>query len=241
MFLLLAIFPAKIAENKGKDFWTWYVYGAWLWIFAMIHSLVVEEEYGVTQKQSLVGGESLKKCPYCSEFIKYSASVCRFCGSSLVNNNEQTESSSTTQIASSSSFDSSIKWKCIKCGCWTNSDNYNWCKSCNEPRYSMRSISESNKKIFLEYVEKQLALDDVEEIRKNQNSYFGSSSLEFLKFILPSIDDFKDINEFKTKLKEAIKEESVETKDVPQKVKSSESNVSISENTETSLERIGKI
>lgn len=29
---LLAIIPAKIAKDKGKNFGTWYVYGLFLWL-----------------------------------------------------------------------------------------------------------------------------------------------------------------------------------------------------------------
>ena len=42
--LLVAIIPAKIAQNKGKAFYIWYIYGAFLFFFAMIHAIVLKEE-----------------------------------------------------------------------------------------------------------------------------------------------------------------------------------------------------
>jgi ankyrin repeat protein len=42
--LILGIIPAKIAESKGKDFTTWYIYGVFLFFFAMIHAIVLPEK-----------------------------------------------------------------------------------------------------------------------------------------------------------------------------------------------------
>lgn len=41
--LLLGLIPAFIAKGKGKDFFTWYVYGVFLFVFAMIHAIVLPE------------------------------------------------------------------------------------------------------------------------------------------------------------------------------------------------------
>lgn len=43
VFLFLGIIPAKIAESKGKDFGTWYMYGVFLFAFAMIHAITLPE------------------------------------------------------------------------------------------------------------------------------------------------------------------------------------------------------
>lgn len=61
---LIAIIPAAIASNKGRSFLIWWVYGALLWIIAMIHALVVEPA---------------RTCPYCAEFLREEATVCPHC------------------------------------------------------------------------------------------------------------------------------------------------------------------
>jgi hypothetical protein len=44
VWALLAIVPAKIAERKGRSFWTWYVFGLLLWIVAVVAALLVKDE-----------------------------------------------------------------------------------------------------------------------------------------------------------------------------------------------------
>ena len=41
---VLAILPANVAKRKGKDFTTWYVYGLFLWIIAMLHAISLPEK-----------------------------------------------------------------------------------------------------------------------------------------------------------------------------------------------------
>lgn len=41
--LTLAIIPAKIASNKGRDSTTWYIYGCLLFIIALVHSLCLND------------------------------------------------------------------------------------------------------------------------------------------------------------------------------------------------------
>jgi len=42
--LIIGVIPAKIAQSKGKDFETWYIYGVLLFFFAMIHAIVLPEK-----------------------------------------------------------------------------------------------------------------------------------------------------------------------------------------------------
>lgn len=44
MFIGLAFIPAKLAQKKGRDFWTWYVYGIWLWLIAFPHALFIKKK-----------------------------------------------------------------------------------------------------------------------------------------------------------------------------------------------------
>ena len=55
LFIGLAFIPAKIAQKKGRDFWTWYVYGIWLWLIAFPHVLFIKkkEASSVPQAQTV--------------------------------------------------------------------------------------------------------------------------------------------------------------------------------------------
>lgn len=57
--LFLAVIPAKIAEGKGKDFLTWYIYGFFLWFFAMIHSIVLPENRTFYSKEQEINESKL--------------------------------------------------------------------------------------------------------------------------------------------------------------------------------------
>lgn len=202
ILLVIALIPAAIARSKGRSFILWYIYGIALWIVALIHSILLKEDSYQSTRQSITG-QSLKKCPSCGEFVRQEASVCRYCGK------EFSYSGNTSLSYSVASDSGSNYWYCSKCGC-SNRDDENFCKSCNTPRYSMNTLSEEQKTAVKEYAQKQLNSTDIEEIRKLQNSYFGTDSLKFMSFMLPDASGYNDLELYKEKLKEAISESKVQ-------------------------------
>lgn len=66
---ILALIPALIARRKGQGFWTFYVAGLVLWIFALIWALVVKDRR--------------PRCPDCREVVHADAVKCPHCQSDI--------------------------------------------------------------------------------------------------------------------------------------------------------------
>ncbi|HSW88275.1 MAG TPA: hypothetical protein VLG12_03880 [Candidatus Saccharimonadales bacterium] len=72
LFLLLGLIPAFIAQEKGRSFVKWYIYGALLFIIALIHSLTLKND--------------AIRCPKCLSSIHEKAQVCKYCTHKLTEN-----------------------------------------------------------------------------------------------------------------------------------------------------------
>lgn len=65
LFALFGLIIGVLARKKGRSFAAWFIYGALLFLPALIHILVVKD--------------AGKKCSACLSVVPKEATVCRFC------------------------------------------------------------------------------------------------------------------------------------------------------------------
>ena len=81
--IVIGLIPALIAQSKGRSFFAWWIYGALLFIIALVHSIVIKKDLRQEEAIEIASGD-YKKCPFCAELIKLEAVQCKHCGSDLV-------------------------------------------------------------------------------------------------------------------------------------------------------------
>ena len=69
----------------------------------------------------------------------------------------------------------------------------------SEPK-SIEELNEQQRNDLIEYIDIQLAKDDREDITKLQNSYFGTSSLAYMKYLAPDVTSFTSLGIYKEQL-----------------------------------------
>ncbi|RXF72089.1 zinc ribbon domain-containing protein [Hansschlegelia zhihuaiae] len=78
---LLGLIPAAIARSKGRSFGLWWFYGAMILIVALPHALIMRPNREMIDAER--EREGLRRCPFCAEFIRPEAIVCKHCGRDL--------------------------------------------------------------------------------------------------------------------------------------------------------------
>lgn len=82
--VLLGLIPAFIAKNKGRSFIGWWIYGALLFIIAIIHVLLVKDKVSNDAQPKKADIDSgMRTCPFCSELVRANAIKCKHCGSDI--------------------------------------------------------------------------------------------------------------------------------------------------------------
>lgn len=86
--LLFAFVCANIAPKKGKDKAPWFIFGLLTGPIALIVLLLMpEDNMGMGQV----------KCPYCAEFVKREAIVCKHCRRDLVQRHDDEDTMPCTR------------------------------------------------------------------------------------------------------------------------------------------------
>jgi hypothetical protein len=122
---LLGLIPGYIAKTKGRSFGLWWFYGAAIFIVALPHSIIMKADQASIESQQLA--EGMKKCPFCAEFIKGDAIVCRYCNRDI--DGLEAEYDNAAKYATSSG--KQIKF-CPSCGTKNRLED-NSCMNCGKP------------------------------------------------------------------------------------------------------------
>jgi hypothetical protein len=84
--LIIAFISGSINKSKGRSEGEGFALGCFLGIIGLIIVALLPRNDKVIETNKVLDGSS-KVCPYCAEIIKKEASVCRFCGRELTQNN----------------------------------------------------------------------------------------------------------------------------------------------------------
>jgi len=86
----LGMIPAWIAERKGRSGFGWWLYGTTLFVVALPHALMLEDDDDAPESP-----DAFRPCPVCAEPIRTDAMHCRFCKHDVPRGERLDESAST--------------------------------------------------------------------------------------------------------------------------------------------------
>ncbi len=81
--ILLGLIPAKIAAGKGRSFVAWWIYGTLLFLFALIHAVLLKPQNQSPASPPKPQTADSRKCPFCGQTVEVSSKFCPHCGKSL--------------------------------------------------------------------------------------------------------------------------------------------------------------
>lgn len=107
VWICCGIAAAMVASSKGRVPGRWFLLGLAIGPFALIFALLASKEGP---------GEGEKKCPFCAEYVKNEAIVCKHCGKDLHGGVLSHDSGDTIPCLQCGHENSIRAFKCDNCG-----------------------------------------------------------------------------------------------------------------------------